>query len=704
MPITGMLTRSRAQPVDNTSDARTCNSISADISERVERLRNATSANRGDDQAVDVPTGDRTAGTSRSRGTALGEEWRCFRCGEINGRKRLVSCSTCERWAHLTCVGLTQKQAETIPHWNCRDCRGVIATQPQPQSRPENFDLIKLLSDRRKTTRTVHFIPRGARQSAAEALTTLLRNVITTNSEKDWVRLICYPLWALQCPPLDNPEDLSLATLLKRQITNFMNSEWLPEFPLASDDNQRSHNSYVAASNPNNDVINLSQDESVDTEDRLRKRINRKFQDMDIRGAIREIASTEGLAPFSEETYLKLLERHPTGTDDALPPEPNNDIHPTPIVSTENVRKAILSFPAGSAGGPDGLSPDHLKSLISISMSETGRGLLTTLRDFSTHVADGQVPLNIRKVFFGASLCALTKEGGGVRPIAVGMTLRRMTTKTLIKPGSDVIGEYLGPHQLGYGTKGGCEAAVHAARHLIDNTREPLVFVKIDIKNAFNTIHRSHVLNQVSTNMANVYKFFHSAYAEPSTLFFDTYTIPSSTGVQQGDPGAPALFSIGIQQALQNLRSRFNTWYLDDASLIDDPATVLDDLRFLIPELQNIGLEINSIKCEIIFLNTDERADILQEFRTVLPDLRVTRIVDASLLGAPLSTEQLMISMQEKTRLLALMTLERLRRIDPHQAFVLLKSAFSLPKILYTLQGAESLPSLPKRQHLEGMG
>ena len=86
---------------------------------------------------------------------------------------------------------------------------------------------------------------------------------------------------------------------------------------------------------------------------------------MDIRGSIRLIASSEGLAPFTEETYEKLKERHPAGDDNAEPPPIDDANHLTPTISTDDVRKAILSFPAGSAGGPDGLSPVHLKSLIS---------------------------------------------------------------------------------------------------------------------------------------------------------------------------------------------------------------------------------------------------------------------------------------------------------------------------------------------------
>ena len=53
--------------------------------------------------------------------------------------------------------------------------------------------------------------------------------------------------------------------------------------------------------------------------------------------------------------------------------------------------------------------------------------------------------------------------------------------------------ELLAPRQLGFGIKGGAEAAVRAARRYIDKMEDGKVFVKIDFKNAFNTLRRSGV-------------------------------------------------------------------------------------------------------------------------------------------------------------------------------------------------------------------
>ena len=52
------------------------------------------------------------------------------------------------------------------------------------------------------------------------------------------------------------------------------------------------------------------------------------------------------------------------------------------------------------------------------------------------------------------TLVALEKKSGGVRPIAVGCTLRRLVAKVACLSVVDEMAELLSPTQLGYGVKG----------------------------------------------------------------------------------------------------------------------------------------------------------------------------------------------------------------------------------------------------------
>ena len=50
------------------------------------------------------------------------------------------------------------------------------------------------------------------------------------------------------------------------------------------------------------------------------------------------------------------------------------------------------------------------------------------------------------------------------------------------------MGELLAPRQLDYGVKGGAEAAVHAARLYLRDLDPAKAIVKLDFKNAFNSL------------------------------------------------------------------------------------------------------------------------------------------------------------------------------------------------------------------------
>ena len=82
----------------------------------------------------------------------------------------------------------------------------------------------------------------------------------------------------------------------------------------------------------------------------------------------------------------------------------------------------IRLFPNGSAGSPDGPRPQHLKDMTAASAEEGGSVLLIALTALSNHILKSNCPASIRP-FFGATMIALEKREGGIRPITVGCTL-----------------------------------------------------------------------------------------------------------------------------------------------------------------------------------------------------------------------------------------------------------------------------------------
>ena len=72
----------------------------------------------------------------------------------------------------------------------------------------------------------------------------------------------------------------------------------------------------------------------------------------------------------------------PTPDNLSLPAPPSGDLVAAPVITENEVRKAIESFRPGSAGGPDSLRPGHLRTLIGLAAAEAGARLLSTLTKF----------------------------------------------------------------------------------------------------------------------------------------------------------------------------------------------------------------------------------------------------------------------------------------------------------------------------------
>lgn len=181
----------------------------------------------------------------------------------------------------------------------------------------------------------------------------------------------------------------------------------------------------------------------------LHKRVEAKISDGDIRGATKLLMSSETLANQDEITYNLLKEKHPSPSRDLNLPEPP-DATISPLITTEeDVRKSINSFYNGSSGGADGITPQHLKDLIAISNGDSGNKLINSITSLSNLMLRGKIQSSICEIMFGARLCALQKEDGGIRPIAIGSVFRRITAKIACSSVREEIGSYLRPRQMG---------------------------------------------------------------------------------------------------------------------------------------------------------------------------------------------------------------------------------------------------------------
>ena len=82
----------------------------------------------------------------------------------------------------------------------------------------------------------------------------------------------------------------------------------------------------------------------------------------------------------------------------------------------------------------------------------------------------------------------------------------------------------------------------------------------------------------------------------------DPTFFPCSTGVQQGDPLAPLLFSVGLHAVVEKLATipeLKQLWFLEDGILRGYTATVRKAFDIMRKELFAVGLFVNLSKCEL---------------------------------------------------------------------------------------------------------
>jgi len=345
----------------------------------------------------------------------------------------------------------------------------------------------------------IKHIPKSARPAYATLLSKLINKVnADTDNVESWISLLNFGKCVLQKPARTGKRHNFVNVIKKRTGSDFGTP--VDDRPTGPEPRSRKR----------------------DAESILAAAVTAKIEDGNIKAAIKILCSDDKPAADSEETYNKLLECHPAPPPGRGPaPDPHND---TAIqVTEEEVIKVIRTFPAESSGGPDGVRPQHILDLVNC--RESGPGLVTSITAFVNCLLEGKCNPAVVPVLFGGQLIALEKKSGGIRPIAVGYTLRRIAAKCANSYATAMLTDYLQPTQLGVGTPGGCEVAVHSTRRYMESMPADHCVVKLDFTNAFNSLHRDAMLEGVRQRTPGIYKFCHLAYNQPSQLAYNGRTI-----------------------------------------------------------------------------------------------------------------------------------------------------------------------------------
>ena len=203
--------------------------------------------------------------------------------------------------------------------------------------------------------------------------------------------------------------------------------------------------------------------------------------------------TSEGLAPITDSSLEDILAKHPQYISSPF----LSFVSSSPFHSCSRlVSKVLRSFPSDSAPGPSLLRANHLKEAVLCPSAACGARCLQAITKVVNLLADGRVPEVVASHLCGATLLAVKKKKGGLRPIAVGEVLRRLTSKCLSRSVlSDAI-DILAPLQVGVGVKAGCEAIIHSVAHILEKQDQPSLsrwVLLVDFSNAFNCVNRVYV-------------------------------------------------------------------------------------------------------------------------------------------------------------------------------------------------------------------
>ena len=106
---------------------------------------------------------------------------------------------------------------------------------------------------------------------------------------------------------------------------------------------------------------------------------------------------------------MKLKSKHPPpAADRRLPCDPADNPRFEPLqVSSDDVVRALRSFPFGSAGGPDGLSPQHIADLVA---GERDDSLQQALVDWVNLLLAGAFDKDVNTIIYGGRLIAYQRK------------------------------------------------------------------------------------------------------------------------------------------------------------------------------------------------------------------------------------------------------------------------------------------------------
>jgi hypothetical protein len=181
---------------------------------------------------------------------------------------------------------------------------------PTSSNFSSTVSITKLLINLKQQLPTIRRLPKACRHLAADKLSSIINNCLSTKSISSFADLLLFSYRAFN---VAEKSDKSLNKHIKENLSNFE----VPQIRTSS--KRRTHLS-------------------------LAKKVEAKVADFDIKGAVKLLSSDDSLASFNEDVAEELKKKHPSPSRELFFPDAFKTGDFSLIVNEQNVREAINSI------------------------------------------------------------------------------------------------------------------------------------------------------------------------------------------------------------------------------------------------------------------------------------------------------------------------------------------------------------------------
>ena len=259
-----------------------------------------------------------------------------------------------------------------------------------------------------------------------------------------------------------------------------------------------------------------------------------------------------------------------------------------------------IALKTEGAAGPSGIDAAGWRRLLSSFQKESVE-LCEAVASMTRRLCQQYVDPAGLTAFTACRLVALDKCPG-VRPVGIGEVVRRIAGKAILSVTGMAVQEVTGALQVCSGQQGGCEAAIHAMRHVFSESNTEAVLL-VDATNAFNQLNRQAALQNIMRLCPEMAPAIVNTYRSNAQLFIDGETILSEEGTTQGDPLAMAMYAIATVPLIHQLDASSSVrqvWFADDATAGGQLSQINDWWQHLVRIGPNFGYHANGSKSWLI--------------------------------------------------------------------------------------------------------